>query len=647
MDFVDIIFPLNLGPLTYRCPDHLRHMIGPGMLVSAPLKKRMTKGIAIGAHTGSPPGRTREIHEVHGNSPVLTLNMIHLLEWMSGYYLAEQGLVLKNMLPKEVFAKVRKRETPSRLNPAAEGKGVETLPPAPPIGNEIIAGLRNSFSRGTYRTFLLHAPSTLYEYALLMEILSGIRRAIILVPELSDLEKLTQFLRGKLGDRICVFHGELNRGQKAAVIEKVLSGRVDILVGTRTALFIPLKNVSFIAVLNEHSSAYKQEKSPCYNARDVAVMKGFLEKTTVLLSSISPSVESLYNGKTGKYTLLTPQDTGKRPGISIIDMRYAKLVRPYLSKAVIDASAKHIRNDGKIMFVINRRGYSSLLQCADCNTIVGCPDCRIPLVFHKEDQSLKCHYCGLVRKQVPDRCTACRGYKLHLLGAGTQRVQEDIEKLTGMKTLRLDSDKVKKKSELQGIIASLHGKEGRILIGTKLIPKRIGFAGTFSMAALLNTDTLLSIPDFRSAEKAFQEIMSVIDKIGPDGRVFIQTRMPENYLFKSLRSYDHHVFFKEELTMRRDLFYPPFSRLILLRVVTNNTLGDKLSDFIAARTTKEEAVEILGPRFLKNRQGKTEYRLLLKSGIREKLHAAAKSFIEAFKDSREVRVKVDVDPLEI
>jgi len=647
MDFVDIIFPLNLVPLTYRCPEVLKHIIEPGMIVSAPLRNRMTKGIVIGESSGNPPGGTREIHEVHRDRPGLTLNMIKLLAWMSEYYLAEQGLVLKNMLPKEAFTKVRKRKKKSDIpRSQKEGQGDHKFTVAH-IDDDTVTGLRNSLKKGGYKTFLLHAPSTAHEYSFLMETLPWVKNVILLVPELSALDNLAQILQTKFGERICIFHGELSRGQKSEVMDKVLSGSIDILIGTRTALFVPLKDISLIAVLGEHSSSYKQENSPCYNARDVAVMRGYIEKATVLLSSISPSIESLYNCKTGKYTLLTLQGEMKRPGISVLNMRYEKLIRPYLSKTVLDASVKHIRNDGKIMFVVNRRGYSSLLQCADCNTNVECPDCRIPLVFHKQDKSLKCHYCGSVQTSIPDRCTACKGYNLQLLGAGTQRVQEDIEKLTGIKTLRLDSDRAKKKSEIQGLIDSIHLKESRILIGTKLMTKRLGSAETFSMAAVLNTDTLLSIPDFRSAEKAFQEIMSVIDKIEPKGRIFIQTRMPENYLFKSLKSYDHESFLKEELIRRRDLFYPPFSRLVLIRVVTKKNIAGTLSELVDTRAAEDDDVEILGPHFSRNRQGKNEYKLLLKSGVREKLHAAAEFFLEAFKNSRDVKVRVDVDPIEI
>jgi len=646
MDFVDVIFPLNLGPLTYRCPEKLINMIEPGMIVSAPLKNRIAKGIVIGKCL-SPPAEVRDIENLDSEHPLLSVNMIRLLLWMSKYYLAEQGLVLKNTLPKEVFTKVRKRKKRAGISPDHKEEPGEHISALARIGNDTVTSLRDSLKKSSYNTFLFHSPSTAYEYSLLREILAGIKNAIILVPEIFTIETLSCLLQNKFGERMCIFHGELSRGEKSEAIERVLSGSSDILIGTRTALFVPMQKVSFIAVLGEHSTSYKQENTPCYNARDVAVLRGYLEKATVLLSSISPSIESFYNCKTGKYVLITPRGAAKRPVISVVDMRYEKHLKPGLSKTVVDAAVRYSKKDGQVMFVINRRGYSSLLQCADCNTSVECSHCRIPLVFHKQDMSLKCHYCGSVLTKIPDRCSRCNGYTLKLLGAGTQRIQEDIEELTGMKTLRIDSDRIKKKSELRGIIESISSKESGILIGTKLMTRHLGTAGTFSMAAVLNTDSLLNIPDFRSAEKAFQEILSVIDKIETAGRVFIQTRMPENYLFQSLKTYDHQLFFKEELIRRKTLFYPPFSRLILIRVITERDISRELSECIDKGEPENGDFEILGPHLSRTPKGKNEYKILLKSAIREQLHAAAKSFTEAFKDSRDIRVKVDVDPMVI
>jgi primosomal protein N' (replication factor Y) len=245
---------------------------------------------------------------------------------------------------------------------------------------------------------------------------------------------------------------------------------------------------------------------------------------------------------------------------------------------------------------------------------------------------------------LPERCGGCKGHNLKLSGAGTQKIQEDIEDLTKIKTLRIDSDRVKKKADLEGLIGPTLMRDQRIIIGTKLMTRRLGVTDGFSMAAVLNTDYFLNIPDFRSAEKAYQEILAVVDKIDPGGEVFIQTRMPQNYLFKYLKNYDYDSFFKEELNRRKALAYPPYSRLVLMRFASERDLSKKLSGLLKKT---DNDVEILGPFISKNKQGEDEYKLLLKSSVRGKLHATAKSVIDAFKDSKDVKSKVDVDPIVI
>jgi primosomal protein N' (replication factor Y) len=640
MDFLDIVFPVNISPLTYKCSEELSKIAKPGMLVSAPLKNRLTKGIIMGKPSQIPSGDMKDIQNVHGDLPVFSSKMISLLKWMSEYYIAEQGLVLKNMLPREAFLKVKKRK---KIAPAPPPQKEEPENHITDINDIFIADLIKSFNKDTYKTFLLQTPSAAYEYSFLIELFPEIKNAILLVPELSNIHTIHLRLQERFGERACLFHSDLSRGERSEAIEKILSGHSDIVLGTRSAIFAPLRKVSFIAVLHEHSNSYKQENSPCYNARDVAVMRGYIEKASVLLSSISPSIESLYNCKSGKYTLLKATDDVKRPRIKVIDMRYEKHIKPYLSKAVGDASARYIEHDKKIMFVVNRRGYSTLLQCKDCNHIEECPDCSIPLVFHKQDISLKCHYCGYRLTKVPETCNRCKGYNLQLLGAGTQKVQEDLEHLFGMKTLRLDSDRTRKKSELKGLIGDAFAETNRIIIGTKLMIGRLDRTGGFSMAAILNTDILLNLPDFRSTEKAYQEISSVIDKIEPGGEVFIQTRTPRDYLFRCLKNYDYISFFNEELQRRKILRYPPYSRLVLIKFISTRDLYHKLSGIQKSAND----IEILGPYVSKNKQGKNEFKLLLKSSVRGKLHAAAKSFIESFKGSKDVRIKIDVDPIVI
>ncbi len=638
MEYFDVLFPINLGPLTYRCHEAISEIAKPGMIVSAPLKNRTAKGIIVGKSLTVPLVDVKDIRRINSDVPVLSSNMINLLIWMSEYYLAEQGLVLKNMLPKEAFTKVKQRKTKTKQSTYYYPLNIIN------IDDSTVSGLIDSINKNTYSTFLLHAPSSAYEYSFLIKILAGINNAILLFPEVSLVDNVYPLLSERFGERVCIFHSGLSSGKRSEAIERILSGHSDIVVGTRSAVFAPLKRVSFIAVLHEHSGSYKQESGLCYSGRDVAVKRGYFEGATVLLSSVCPSIGSLYNCSTGKYNLLDPADDIKKPKIRVMDMRHEKLLKPYLSKKVVNASLRYIKNNNKVMFLINRRGYSTLLQCMDCNYIEECPDCRIPLVFHKQDMSIRCHYCGYIVSAVPDRCSKCKGYSIKLLGAGTQRIQEDIEELLGIKTLRLDSDRSQKRLEIEELIGDAFRDESRIIIGTKLMTKRLGIVGEFSMAAILNTDLFLNLPDFRSAEKTFQEISLIIDKIEPCGEVFIQTRMPQHYLFKYLRNYDYSSFFKEELHRRKSLRYPPYSRLVIIKFITERDLSKELLEIIG-RTDKD--VEILGPSLSKNTRTRREIRLLLRSSMQEMLHSTARIFKEAFKDSKDVKVKIDVDPISI
>ena len=645
MDFYDVVFPVNIGALTYRCPEELSRHIKPGMIVSAQLKNSVTKGIVLRKTSGQHPGSVKDITEVHNTVPVLSSSLIHLLHWMSDYYISEQGLVLKNILPKEVLMKGTMKK-PRRV----QAQRIQDYPAsgdhfnAVPVDNDMLDTVKASIHNSAYRTFLLHAPSSAYVQSFLLKTVADARNGIILVPEISALKLLYALLKLHLGQRICLFHSELSKGQRREAFERIISSQSDIVLGTRSAVFAPFNKVSFIAVLQEHNTSYKQESSPCYSGRDVAVMRGFYENATVLLSSVSPSIESLYNCKSGKYTLLKPASGTKTHKVRVIDMRYEKHIKPYLSKTVIDTAKKYIKSSGKMMFVVNRRGYSTLLECIDCHYIEECPDCKIPLIYHKQDMSMKCHYCGYARSKVPEFCSRCKGHNLQLLGAGTQRAQEDIENILGVSTIRLDSDKTKKKSLMEGVTGAACLAENKIIIGTKLMTRRLNSTVRFSMAAVLNTDILLNLPDFRSAEKAHQEISSVMDKIEPGGEVLIQTRMPNHYLFKGIKNNNYNLFFQEELHRRKALLYPPFSRLILIKCTSKRELKKEIAQGIKIPGND---VEILGPSISKNKKREYEYRLLLKSSNRMQLHAAARSVIGMFRNSRDVRVRVDVDPIDI
>jgi primosomal protein N' (replication factor Y) (superfamily II helicase) len=633
MHCYDVLFPINLGPLTYVCPESLAETVQPGLVIQAPLKNTLTRGIILDKNLSQPKGPLKEIEAVPGEPAVLSRALLRLLRWMSDYYIAPEGLVLKQTIPAELFTRTRQRKGKKELF-CREGTAFMDIGPEDFL--DVTAAVRSN----KYLGLLLHAPSVLYEYSMVIKLLGEVNNVIVLLPDASQSNLLYNAVREKHEERSCLLHGELSRGRRSESIEGILSGRCDIVIGTRAALFAPMKKVSLIIVLNEHSRSYKTEEGVRYNMRDVAVMRGFVEKSTVLLSSISPSIDSYFNAITGKYKMLKPSLDIKRPFIRIADMQYEKKIRPGFSRTVHDAALKHIRKNDKVMFVINRRGYSSLLLCKECAHIVKCRECDIPMVFHKNDNTLKCHYCSR-SQSVPERCPRCRGHNFELLGSGTQRVQEYLEELFGKATMRFDSDNVKKVSEKKDLARLISGDFSRILIGTKIMTRRISVSDKFSMAAVLDIDTSLNLPDFRAMEKAYQELSSIVDLVGPDGEVLLQTRFSSTPLFKHLRGNDYAAFAKEELQMRKDLGYPPYAKMLKITFIGPPEVSEKI---IKIARNSEPEIEILGPTTDKDRKGTQHFSIILKSNDRKKLNHAAREVLKTFDRSRKIQIRVDVDP---
>ncbi|MFZ2197275.1 MAG: primosomal protein N' [Thermodesulfovibrionales bacterium] len=633
MHCFDVLFPINLGPLTYTCPDSLTETVQPGLVVQAPLRNKMTMGIVLDKNISPPKGPLKELNILPGTPAVLSKSLLRLFRWMSDYYIAPEGLVLKQTMPAELFSKTRTRKSKKEM---ACNNTIDFMN----VGTEDLQAVTSAINSNKYAGFLLHAPSVLYEYSMVFKLLGSVKNIIVLVPDIIQANLLFAALKDQYAERLCLLHGEVSRGKRSAYIEGILSGRCDIVIGTRAALFAPLKKISLIMVLNEHSQLYKIEEGLRYNMRDVAVMRGFIEKAAVLLSSISPSIDSYFNAITGKYRIIKPSSAIKRPKILIADMQFEKKIKPDLSKTVHDAARKHIRKNNKIMFVVNRRGYSSTLLCRECAFIVKCDACDIPMVLHKNDNTLKCHYCNKVIT-VPERCPRCKGHNFELLGSGTQRVQEHIEELFEIPTLRFDSDNVKKKSEKEDISRLISGDFSRLLIGTKIMTSSISVNDRFSMAAVLNIDSSLNLPDFRAMEKAYQELSSIIDLVEPSGEVLIQTRFAGVPLFKHLRHNDYVAFAKEELAMRKGLNYPPFAKLLKITFCGSNEASQRIIRTIRDFDPK---LEILGPTVNKNKKGIEEVSIILKSEDRKALNNAARNVLKEFDRSKNIQIRIDVDP---
>ncbi len=602
------------------------------MLVSAPLRKTNALGVIIRNNTAPPSGRIREISAVHGNTPLLGKGLLKLLAWMSEYYIASAGLILKQAFPKELFTRTKPKKT------AVKPASVELeLNPVPECD---IADIHTSMAQNKYQTFLVRPTSALHEYSYAAALLRTSRNVIVMLPEITQADSFYHAVRKDLGDRVCLMHSDMSAGRRSKNIDDIISGRCDIVIGTRVSLFAPLKQVSLIVVIHEHSGSFKVEEGVRINIRDCAVMRGFFEKVPVVLTSAAPSLDSWYNAVSGKYRLIRLNENARLPRIKVVNMRFAVKARPYLSQTVVDGAKRYTQQEKRVMFVINRRGHSTMLHCAECGSIEKCTVCGIPMVLHKESTSILCHYCGKTRP-VPEFCQRCKSPDIELLGAGTQKIEEDIAAIIGIKPVRFDSDMAKKKSEIKALVEEAALNSSQIIVGTKMMTKRISRLQAFFMAAILNIDTSLSVPDFRAREKAFQDIMAVRDLVQPEGEVIIQTRLPQDPLFRHCKDNNYPAFAAEELSIRKELDFPPYTRLLNILISGNQQLPEKIVNII--RESAED-IEILGPSEIATRKGAVEYSVLLKHHDRKVLHAAAGAALNASRNAKESIVRVDVDP---
>lgn len=620
MDFVDVIFPLNMGPLTYMVPEALRGGIRPGSMVRAEIKKSIKKGIVLGPYALAPSKRAKGIDSLVEETPVLSSAMLRLIKWMAGYYFSTEGSALKSILPGEFFERVKPRK--KRLN------ALETGTPLPSFRLEetayrAIEEIKRREETMVYKTFLLRAPSTSYELRFLLETVQEMRNIIIIVPDRSWVNRVSPALRDMAGERrLALYHAGLSSGQRSEALRRMSAGEADVVLGNRGAAFAPLPKVSLIAVMGEESTLFKSESGVRYNARDMAVMRGWQEGATVLLSSVCPSAESYHNALKGKYGLIEPPHAGLRPRVRVIDMRKS---RGAISRTLRQAASSALGKGEKVLLYVNRKGFS-LLECAECGLIMKCPDCGVPMVFYKSRRALRCGYCAR-QDAPPEICPECSSHRLQPAGAGIERVEEEIKELN---PVGVDAGK-------KGLLKVVSEPGGRLFVGTKVLTRSAELRGGFSVAGVINADSYFYFPDFRSQERAFQDLLYTAESLGQGGQMIIQTRNPGARVFSLMRGFNAPRFFKEMLKEREALNYPPFSKTALLIVEPGGGTPPRLSE------GPRHGAEVLGPVSALTKRGKKVWRIFVKAPGRAELKAVVEGLLVELKTSR---VTVDVDPVE-
>ena len=436
-----------------------------------------------------------------------------------------------------------------------------------------LAPINRAIDAQRAETVLLHGvtgsgKTEVYLQALQHTLDAG-RDAIVLVPEIALTPQTVERFRGRFGEGLAVLHSHLSDGERHDEWHRVRDGKARIVVGARSALFAPVHNLGLIVVDEEHESTYKQEESPRYHARDVAVMRGHFEKAVVVLGSATPSVESIVNAREGKYTLARLDlraDDRNLPVIKVVDMRHEKHEgKPVLfSNDLVEGIRLRLTRAEQVMLFLNRRGYSHNLCCPGCGHIPECQDCSVNLTYHKRLGYLRCHLCGHAER-VPEICPECGAKEWKYVGTGTEKIESTMGKLFPHAVIRrMDSDTMTSKHAYQHVLGSFRKAEIDILIGTQMIAKGLHFPNV-TLVGVINADGTLHQPDFRGGERAFQLFTQVAGRAGRGdvaGEVIIQTYTPTHPAVQCARRGDFDTFVDQEIEFRRELSYPPFTRMI-------------------------------------------------------------------------------------
>ncbi len=532
-----------------------------------------------------------------------------------------------------------------------------------PAQTEALRSIEQPLQAPTFAPILLHGVTgsgkTEVYIRAMQAALKTNRGAMMLVPEIALTPILSRRLRTHFGDEIAIFHSSLSKGERFDEWSRLRSGEARVVLGTRSAVFAPVKDLGVIIVDEEQDASYRQEESPFYHARDTAIVRAQKESAVVVLGSATPSLESFHNAQTGKYQYVQlPERIANRPlaKAEIVDMRevFARHKKPAVFSDQLLSAIDETRARGEqTIILLNRRGYSSFILCRSCGESIECPNCDVTLTYHRGDSTLVCHYCNH-HQRAPSQCPACGSKYIYYVGEGTEQVEEILRnRFPRLRIGRIDRDTKSRRHEFEKRLLDFAKGEVDLLVGTQMLAKGHDFPNV-TLVGVVSVDAGLALPDFRAAERTFQLITQVAGRAGRGdlpGRVLIQTYHPHHYALRHATAQDYRGFYDEEIRHRRNHGYPPFVALALL-LVRHKDPARALSTAQQLRNALNEAnrdhsCRILGPApapFARLR-GEHRIQLLVKSRGRKQMRAvidqAMKDFAERGGDERSVTLEID------
>jgi primosomal protein N' (replication factor Y) len=668
--YADILLPLALPEtLTYRLPEELLASAEPGRRAMVHLgKTKVITGIIWRIHEEKPSFEARDIISIIDEKPILDPRQFTLWDWMAGYYLCTPGEVMKAALPAFLKADDRDPKRVRKSKAAPEERRTNEIPVLSPAQQKVLEDLRAGFSKTPVH--LLHgitsSGKTEIYIHLIEEQLNLNRQVLYLLPEIALTTQIILRLEQVFGDRVVVYHSRFTQVKRLKVWNRVLAGpegHGQLILGVRSSVFLPFRDLSLVIVDEEHEQSYKQQDpSPRYNARDVSVILGNIHNAPVLLGSATPSIESYVHAHSGKYMLheLNERYGGiDRPEILLADAKDArkrKKMQGSFTPLLLQAIDETLVRKEQVILFQNRRGYSPYIECSDCRWIPKCKNCDVSLTLHRSLNKLECHYCGY-SERVPNRCPACSSTNLNTRGLGTERIEEDLQLLfPDARLARLDLDSTRSATAFSTILTDFEQGRTDILIGTQMVSKGLDFSRV-SLVGIMDADQLLNYPDFRSFERSFQLMTQVSGRAGrrdTQGLVVIQCADPDHPVIRQVMDNDLEKFYLQEVSERKMFGYPPFTRLIRFNLKhADRKVAEEAAVDLAARLRQALPVKVLGPLepIVGRIQGKYIRNILVKlernAGLQNRKKEIA-SLIRKFtaeKTYGSLVIQADVDPL--
>ena len=653
-----------------------------GCRVVVPFRKRAVDGFVVALRKDAP--RNIEVHAVTtviDTAPLIRPDIFELCKWISDYYVAPLGEVLRSSLPPGITAKHVERPSPGATRPPSpEGRGPAKPSPSGRGGPEGPGEGRNGYNLTSdqlralaeihdakgFHPLLLHGVTGSGKTEIYMRaaghFIGHHKTTLILVPEIG----LTPQLTGRFAERFpgltAVIHSSLTKRQRIDEWLRIYRGEAPIVIGTRSAVFAPLQNLGLIVVDEEHETSYKQEEVPRYNARDTAVMRAKLARAAVVLGSATPSMESFRNAEAKKYHYLgmtTRVEDRPLPGVEIVNMRDEYVTegkQVVFSQRLLQAVAARLERSEQTMILLNRRGYAAFLLCRKCGFTFQCNSCSVALTYHRGIDKLLCHYCGQARKP-PSRCPDCDSEYIHYVGEGTERLESELKTIyPDARIGRIDRDAMRHLRDYHRVLGGFREGKIDVLVGTQMIAKGHDFPGV-TLVGVVGADAALSLPDFRAAERTFQLLTQVAGRSGRGdrpGEVLIQSYFPDHYTFQLACTQRFEDFYARESRYRKAMFYPPFTALAGILVSDRDAeraarVAREVGDFLDS--LRSQAIRILGPAPAPLERIKRAHRhqLLIKSSSRATLHGLLER-LQTYLEEQKItstKIIIDVDPVSL